>query len=171
MALRAFLALSILASSAGAGAQSTNAPAKPKKAPFSIGISTPTATVRAGSEVIVNIVLTNTSNRELNIDITKAQEPGEIDFALDVRDAKGNAAPHTTWGRRLQGDGSSLPPPMESSSLEVPLKRGKSTRSRIIVNRLYDVSQPGKYTIQVGRSDPYTAAIALSNTLTVTVIP
>ena len=48
---------------------------------------------------------------------------------------------------------------------------GESWRDLILMKNLYDLSQPGQYTIQVRRWDDETKTWVKSNTLTVTVTP
>jgi hypothetical protein len=140
----------------------------PTQAPFSLNISAKDDTVRAGSEVRVKIVLTNTSNREIYIIHEKASDVGEqAGFTLDVRDAGGMVVPFTRYGQLFFNH--------EAVTLGAPspfdLKPGKTLKDEIIVSKLFDLSKPGKYSIQVKRQDDSSTAVVKSNTITVTVTP
>jgi hypothetical protein len=145
-------------------------PSQAAKAPFSISISTPASVVTAGSDVIVNIALTNTSDREIILQNTMvSRNAAEFDYWIDVRDEKGKAAPQTKYGIKLKGDGVHPPAATASNSIDLPFKPGETVRPRIVVNKLFDLSQPGAYTIQVSRFDPESGAAAHSNIIKVTI--
>jgi hypothetical protein len=125
--------------------------------------------VTAGSDVIVNIVLTNTSeSRDHFAEYLVSRNAAEFDYWIDVRDEKGKAAPQTKYGIKLKGDGVHPPAATTSNSFDLPFKPGEIVRPRIVVNKLFDLSQPGVYTIQVSRFDLESGATAHSNIIKVT---
>ena len=133
-------------------------------APFNVTISPETPVVKATHPVIVDVTVTNTSNRRLLI---QERNPA-TDYEFDVRDERGNAVPETDLGRKLKE-----PPtiPMNSRNFGVYLRPNESTKETIALSDLYDLSHPGQYTIQVSRavSNKPKDGVVKSNTITVTV--
>lgn len=63
--------------------------------PFSLTISMPQTTIKAGSEVRVKVVLLNASAREIRLPDEEFSGPGQFGFGLEVRDSHGGLAPLT----------------------------------------------------------------------------
>jgi hypothetical protein len=53
----------------------------------------------------------------------------------------------------------------------VNLRRRKSITQLVNINRLYELSEPGKYFIRVRTADPESTALDKSNTVRVTIVP
>ncbi|MFB3915521.1 MAG: hypothetical protein ACE14M_02250 [Terriglobales bacterium] len=127
--------------------------------PFTLVISTPEETIKAGSQVRLDYVLTNGS-QELLIDnaLTK--------YDIQVRDSQGNLAPLTLSGRELrrkmgQGGGP-----------RITLQPGDDVRGPFAyIEKIYDLTRPGTYTIQVARFDDDSKVLVKSNTISVMVTP
>jgi hypothetical protein len=135
------------------------------KQPFTIAISSKSPTVKAGSSVWVVVQLTNTSDQGLNASAAFSDLTGvDPNFVFDVRDSRGHLAPKRMHDHPELAGGHvvfrTLPP---RGSLTDPADIG----------RLYDLSQPGKYVIQVSRraSDNPKDGVIKSNKITVTVTP
>lgn len=139
-------------------------PAQCQQRPLSIAISTPQSALKVGSEVRIEVTLTNTSNRRVLI---QERNPA-TDYQIDVRDERGTAVPETDFGRKLKE-----PPviPMNSRNFGMYLRPNESTKENIALSDLYDLSHPGQYTIQVSRavSNKPKDGVVKSNTITVTV--
>jgi hypothetical protein len=56
-----------------------------------------------------------------------------------------------------------------NSDVLMTLLPGKTITEEIIVNKLFDLSTPGTYTVQVRRMDNETKTLVISNTIKVTV--
>jgi hypothetical protein len=133
--------------------------------PFSINISGETPVVRAGSDVYINVHLTNTSNHDLD-------DSGSIDdmIGLDpnllfaVRDTRGRLVPKRVYKHPELASG---------SPVNRTVRPGESISEEQRVSGLYDMSRPGQYVIQVSRrvSDNPKDGVLKSNTITVTVTP
>jgi len=171
--------------------------AQSDQVPFSVSIAAESNVFKAGSEVKIRLTLRNISNEE----IPCARNPGprvdrlgEFFAEVEVRDSKGNLAPETKYYRLIRGKAD---PAMKSAALEKPvkgsahpqpqalfggsvavlmLKPGESQDADIVVSKLYDLTQPGEYTISAARrfsqleTDPRSKIIAKSNTLTISII-
>jgi hypothetical protein len=71
--------------------------------PFSIAISTQSDLMKAGSEILVEITLTNTSNHEIRVGKAPGNLPqAESEYSIEVRDSKGRVAPDTDYGRKVR---------------------------------------------------------------------
>jgi len=120
--------------------------------------------VKAGSDISVEVVETNTSLHEIDtVFITKPPGLGELLYRAYVRNEKGDLVPETEYGREIRTGEVAV----GSSSFLGSLKPGQSKIDTLILNKLYDLSQPGKYTVQVEGGDA--KAGTKSNTITVVV--
>lgn len=158
----------LLASVAVAGlltAQSVP-PAKQAEARFSIAITVEPTTVKTGSPLTVNVILTNKSKDTIYLDVS-AQWMAELDFRIEVRDDQGNLAAVTDYGRNVIKHEGGIPIVENYMGVAV-LHPGETLKREISISKLYNLNRPGKYTIQAQRIDDNKAA-AKSNTVTVTV--
>lgn len=159
------------------------------KIPFSITISTAQQVFKVGSKVTIRLLFKNTSDGEVPYErgLGIGVEPhGEFFTNVEVRDAKGELAPETEYYRLLRGKPDPSPRPFTSerpkprpsitgSFVGYLLKSGEAREEDISVSQLYDLSQPGQYTISAWRrlsdvaTNPGSKIIAFSNTLAITV--
>jgi len=155
-ALTVFAALSVAFTAAGAGQSAERESARP---PFTITISALNPSFKAGSHVELRIVMTNTSNQDID-----AEEvfDGSIDasYKYDVLDEQGNPAPR----KNLKG------PYTPNVRMRI-LKPGESTSEVTNVAKWVDFSQPGEYQIQVSRyiGDDEKDGVVKSNTIIITI--
>jgi hypothetical protein len=144
----------------------------PPPAPFSLAISVKEHTVKAGSEVPMQIVLTNTSADQIAIRGGEPPDAGKRDgYILDVRNAAGEFVPNTAY-LNFQPFKAYLFLPGEANFFDRSfhgLKPGETLTNEVILDKLFDLSQPGKYTIQARRADENSKAVAKSNIIKVTV--
>jgi hypothetical protein len=162
------------------------APAQETQVPFSITISAASTAFKANSEVKISLVFKNTSGHEIPYTRgpgTGVERQGELFTSVDVRDAKGELVPDTAYHRALRGkpdkSASSGPPTrlrvMSGSFVDRLLKPGESREEEIVVSKLYDLREPGQYSITAWRrlldlaTHPYSKIVAKSNTLIITV--
>ncbi|PYX10063.1 MAG: hypothetical protein DMG88_03995 [Acidobacteria bacterium] len=143
-------------------------------ASFSLTITALQNPVKAGSEVRIEMVVTNISNREITVSRSNGEGQAEFSgYTAEVRDRKGNLSSETKYGRGLKGEGGTPEAPTVTVTNDIlfPLQPGKKLKDMLIVSRLWDMSQPGVYSIQVQRTDPDTGILVRSNSVTVTVTP
>jgi hypothetical protein len=178
-ALRTRLSMVLLATLSAASSTLGATGAESSLAPFSVSISTRPTTVKTGSEVAIKVTITNTSGSKIEIGRSVGQNEGEMNQDLEILDNQGKRTATTSYGRRVKGEGRERgehgeppPPAIIGSDIFFPIEPGKSIEDIIIANKLYDLSQPGKYTIQVTRFDPYYSKTSVkSNIITLTVTP
>jgi hypothetical protein len=147
-------------------ASKTTAQVASEKPPFTITISTPQATVKAGLDVKVEATMTNTSDQ----DVSYAVGVGPI-INVDVRDAEGKPVSETPEGRKIHGTDRRDGPGGVLTVIRIPLKPGKTLAGESILSKEYDLSKPGKYTVQAHRFDGVSMTMVKSNTITLTVTP
>lgn len=116
------------------------------------------SSVKSGAAIWVDVTLENKSDQDLlvfRVLTSVDDDQGGWLYNADVQNEKGQKPPRTKFKTGI-GSGASI-----------PLQPGKTITDRINICKLYDVSQPGKYSIQVYRPD----GSLRSNTITVTVTP
>jgi len=139
------------------------------KAAASISIRPLASPVKAGSPVMIQVTMINTSDYPFHP--FRTTNPGEY-YTFDVR-RDGTPAVETVNLKRLKKPGQSrpeindnpVPMPYTTSLLFTTIPPHQSLQETVTVSEYYDMSQPGKYIIklQLGR--------AKSNTVTVTAEP
>lgn len=124
------------------------------KGRFLLTISVDQDVIRVGSELKLNVVLANASGeKEIVVGTSSA---GEQNYRISVTDLQGKSPAATKYGRALKGepwvqDGKTLV--MVDKYMLVHLPPSKTLKDTIVLNKLYDLSQPGKYRIQAERYD------------------
>ena len=122
--------------------------------------------VKSGSEVFVNVHITNTSKHNLSLGYDSDSRTGvTFEHHYEVRDSAGNSAAqrkisHPEIGSTGHGWPARILKPAES--MDIPGDR---------ISGLYNLTQPGKYTIQLLRAisgNPKDGEVR-SNTITLTV--
>lgn len=137
-------------------------PSSPEKAetPFTLSIASPQDTIKAGSEVSLLPEVLNTSDHVIVFDPI----PSKLD--IWVRDSQGNLAPLTRKGQEFRKHSD------ETGGGALQMRPGDTAYlGEVMVDKLYDLTRPGKYTIQVSRVDDATKTWVKSNTITITVTP
>ncbi len=154
--LRSLLLVVALPVAAGGWAQSAQ-PSQTAKPPFSISISLAQEVVKAGSEVRLEIVLTNILDQNIVI-----AQCGGTNYQIEVYDSQGKPLPklndcvpkedpdHPGWRSLCPGEVTTASPPGCVPHNQV-LKPQEVLKEETVVSTLYDLSRPGKYTIQVQR--------------------
>jgi hypothetical protein len=146
------------------------APAEPK---ISITIKTAQSTVNVGSDVEVEVEMRNISAGDIFYGAAGVFGAGTTSFKWEIRDNKGRTIPMTEYGIKANHIDPSLegvPPHVHAgSAFAETLGPGKSVVQKLALSKEYDLSKPGKYTIQALHTDGKTDV--KSNTITVTVTP
>jgi len=127
-------------------------------APFSVSITLAQDVVKAGSEVRLDIVLTNTSNE--NIVIAGWEDQNCEIYEIEVHDSDGKRLPQRNECLPSENPNQTTVCVTASSPVvrtctpqnQVVRPHGE-LKEEILVNELYDLSRPGKYTIQAQREN------------------
>jgi hypothetical protein len=134
-------------------------------ASFQIAISAPNDEVQVGADAQVVITLRNTSDRQMLFAHRPGMNNPEFSYRIEVRNAAGREVEETGYGRearqRQQTEGRSVD----------YVQPGMSTAQTAHLERLVNLSRPGRYTVRVSRIDPATRAVVRSNEVTLNVVP
>jgi hypothetical protein len=157
MSIGFLLCFAILAAY-GSGAAQSAKKVKSEAPPFSIVISAAHEVVSTGAPIPAVVTFTNTSSHDIGI----LRAPVEFNFKIDVHDSGGN--------RPSLADGSKVPTePVETRGFSILVAPGEALKIDFEIDKAYDLSKPGTYTIQLSRLDEATKTEAKSNMITVTV--
>jgi hypothetical protein len=130
--------------------------------PFALTLEAEENPVKAGSEVNVDITLSNSSNRAMHMSYGLT----ESDDAFEVRDIQNRIPPETEFARKSKARG------YFSNDHFFYLQPGESLpKAPLVVSKFYDLSRPGKYKIQVSRAVPNAlgGGTIKSNVVTITI--
>ena len=124
---------------------------------------------KVGDEIAIEVTFTNTSDKPILA--APVIPSAEVSYKLDVRDEKGDPVPETSFGRKLRtgkdDSGRETVTVFRTAPLRY-LQPGESIKEQIVVNKMYDLSRPGTYTLQVqAQSDD--EGRAKSNRFTITI--
>jgi hypothetical protein len=130
--------------------------------PFALMLEAEENPVKAGSEVKVDITLSNSSNRAMHMSYGLT----ESDYAFEVRDSQNRIPPETEFARKAKGRG------YFSNDHLFYLQPGESLpKALLVITKFYDLSRPGKYNVEVSRVTPKElgGGTIKSNVVTITI--
>ena len=114
--------------------------------PFKIAITAESSTVVAGSDVWIDVSLTNTSKQDVHEGVMyKDGIDLDTTFRFEVRDEHGKLVPKRTYPHEELRTG---------SVIFRTIRAGQTLTQEQRVSALYDMRKPGKYTIQVWKRNP-----------------
>jgi len=179
MSRKLLLLALVLTIGPAAEAQLCSPASKGGKPPFSLTINTMDQQVASDSLLKARVTLTNISDHDISIWKESTDDEGGTTYKVEVHYDNGKMPPETKLGvvRNGHADEAQLSqvPPDERhlgfSGACLVVKSGKSMTEEVSVSRLYDLSKPGKYVIQVSRVDEVTGMFVKSNAIAVTVTP
>lgn len=129
-------------------------------------IAAPESTVEAGADIPLNITFTNSSHVTLRV-MLSPEEAAEVGYMISVRDSQGRTVPKTDYYQKLLNG-------VHWIGKFTELRPGENLEDDLLLNKLYDMSQPDVYSIQVKRPGmvfPENAIPAQSNIITLTIVP
>lgn len=131
---------------------------------FTLSIATGSSQVVSGEGVRISILLHNQSSEPVVVPNFYQADEGESHYGLIVRLSDGRFAPKTALARGLTV--------WACSAQCGPFGVHPNTdfRDEIIVTKLYDLTVPGRYLIQISATWPPLATVT-SNQLAITVVP
>jgi hypothetical protein len=151
------------------------APARAAEPELSLTVSIAKDGVKAGAEVRLRILLTNLTDHQIQIGRLLHPLGQENEYSFDVRDNQGRKVPLTRYGRAVNGtpdkgdEGQSCG---DCSGFGQDLDPHEKVTDEIVISKIYDLTKPGRYTIQVGRPHRVSReseTIIKSNTITLTI--
>ena len=120
--------------------------AQPPNDPFSVIIAAQWPREKVGSDLPVNVTITNTSTKRITIIDTRRF----CDYDVDIRDGAGDVPPTGKWRQKIKCEG------VEISGRRIirELKPNESYSDLLILKQWYEVDHPGKYQVQIERKIP-----------------
>lgn len=156
------------------GAQGAAVGQSQQVSPFSLTLSPVQAAIIAGTPSKVKITATSASDQPLHF----AYNADNCVSTLNVRDENGNPPPDTALGRAMKYHSGSGSPNrgrgtylLGSGAQDPILDPGAVFTQTCDLDALYDLSQPGAYTIQATLLAGESSVPAQSNIVTLTVTP
>jgi hypothetical protein len=170
------LASTVIVLSAGAALAQTSAANSPEQPDFTLTIRARQPEVKVGAEIRVEVVTTNTSTESFTVTDGNPPPWAEVLYQTYVRNENGELAPETKVGRIIRTRKDEDHPKADvifvgSGAPLRELRPGETTiKDEIVLNRLYDLSKPGKYSVQLVCEDSKNPSKTVkSNTITVIV--
>jgi hypothetical protein len=139
---------------------------------FAVTIATSGSTFKVGDPIIVTIVTTNIWNRDITLGIPKDESAAEFDNVINVWNSSGAKAAKTKYGLFMAGEDPDDPIAGPAwSNVTIILHPGEHETETAQANKMYQMTTPGTYTIQVERGWPQRPQLfARSNAISVTVV-
>ena len=145
--------------------------------PSSITIRANQTILKAGSPIELQVTFTNTSDRGISLFVDKSRSAELSDFGVELTDSKGKVPKITRYHDALTGEKAPREtiadpgntPLIISSGGDAVLAPGKARDFRMDVARLFDVKEPGKYSIRLKRTDPADGIPVMSTLLKITI--
>ncbi len=146
------------------------------EARFSLTIKSVADVVKVGTPIQVDITLRNDSGQEIWVYRENSEDQGGFVYQATVWDEKMATVRETKFARALSGhitpeEAKGAPYVVVRSGAHMALGPGKTITARVNINRLCDIQQPGKYTIELKRFDLDTKSDVKSNKITITLTP
>ncbi|MGH9591296.1 MAG: hypothetical protein ACRD25_12935, partial [Terracidiphilus sp.] len=142
--------------------QSNSSKTNMQEPSFSLEINADKPVIDLGSPVWIMITITNVSDQTIHFGFGRSGNEA-IGFKYDVRNEEGQSL------KRVEHHGDNRPRLPPGSTLSGILQPRKSLGESTMLSDIYELDQPGKYTVQVSRKEPGMAIIR-SNTITITVV-
>src|SRR5262249_21543663 len=122
--------------------------------------------VKAGDPIEITVTMKNMSDHDITMVAVGSNSKAELNYEIIARDKNGEMLNETIYGKGLKGG-------VAGSRKLFTLKPGAEITETSDINKLYDMSMPGEYVIQVEKELPASEGKGMikSNTITVTVTP
>ena len=122
--------------------------------------------VMAGDPIKITVTMKNMSDHDITMVAVGNNSKAELNYEIITRDKNGEMLNKTIYGKGLKGG-------VAGSRKLFTLKPGAEITETSDINKLYDMSMPGEYIIQVEKELPASEGkgTVKSNTITVTVTP
>jgi len=153
-------------------AQMTKNTANEKLPGFAIKVAAPSDPIQLKAPIMVTVTVTNISGQDFYWDSDKGPNRSYKEYGyLLTKD--GREIETTFFHRKLTGkQRADDPQEVESgSSILIQHPPGVMFVFKIDLKRLYEIKEPGVYTLDVSRFDDYSKTTVRSNSLTLKIVP
>jgi hypothetical protein len=118
-----------------------------------------------GADARIVIALRNMSDRQMLFAHRPGADNPEFSYRIEVRNAAGHEVEETAYGREARQR-------QETEGRTVDyVQPGMSAVQTAHLERLVNLTRPGRYMVRVSRVDPATRAVVSSNELTLNLVP
>lgn len=150
----------------GQNSSATIAEKVPAHAPaFSIRVTTHEGPIHLGSPITAIVTVTNVSGKELYMQSNRGKDAAYKDFSIvltkNEREVKTTFFKRKISGKQLPDDPQEVE---DGSSIALPYPPGRMFVMTIDLERLYEITEPGLYKVDVNRLDDYSKTVVHSNT-------
>jgi len=138
---------------------------------FSVTVAPPDGPIRLGSSINITVTVTNISGKEIYWESDRGKDSVYKAFVVLLK--KDGREVETTFFHREISGRQRPDDPREAgsgSSILLPHPPGKMFAMTIDLKRLYEITEPGLYTLDVCRFDDYSKTIVRSKTLTLKIV-
>jgi len=121
--------------------------------------------VMAGDPIEITVTMKNISDHDVTMGKSVGNTQAELDYEIIVRGKNGEMLNETSYKKRIKE--------AAGSWKTFTLKPGEERTETSNINKLYDLSRPGEYTVQVEKELPASEGKGMvqSNTIAITVTP
>jgi hypothetical protein len=147
----------------------TAAPEKQRPDPgFSIFVTASTTLYKLGEPVQVTVTVTNNTNHDVFWSAERVREPQYMACRYDL-ERNGHEVETTFFHRKITGRNRVGDPNEVYSGSSILLREppGKIFDMKIDLARLYEITEPGEYTLRVSRYDEGTRTTVHANVVTI----
>jgi hypothetical protein len=152
--------------------------ATPNQSPppaISLSIAGLENSIKTGPPIKVEATITNESNADVSLIFNAVEDRGGLDYSVSVKNEHSAVPPDTKFGRALKGLTNPAlrteETPVDGSIFFTDLKPRGQWTDTIEISKLFDLTQPGKYSIQLSRFDDVSHSYVKSNVVTITITP
>lgn len=129
-----------------------------------ISISAPKVSVQVGQPISIEVQLKNISGHEIRAGEVVGHNQAELNYIVTMLDSKGRPVPPTSYGTAARSRHV-----MIISEVAKRLGPGQALAQHTELAKLFEITEPGNYTVRVGRIwPPSSKNVVWSNTLTLT---
>jgi hypothetical protein len=138
---------------------------------YSITVAPPADPIRLGSPINVTVTVKNISDKEIYWESEFSDTAYQAFTTLLTKD--GSAVETTFFGRKVRGKQRPGDPPeaQHGSSILSSVAPGKSFTLTLDLKRLYEITDPGLYILDVSRMRDDDVTIVRAKTLTLKIVP
>ena len=126
--------------------------------PFTDVISAPAGTIKSGSNVRIDITIKSNSSERMTL---RDNRLGPQEAGISIWDSSGNQLPPRDEFKSY----------FTLSRFGMIIDPGKSIIESVDLNRWFDLTKPGQYTVQAKKRIPGSKSFVESNKLIITLVP
>lgn len=159
----AVMITTLMTASTFSGAQTTSANRGPAS-PISLTLKPVKSMVKSGQDVLLVVTLRNKTDHLTPVYREQSDDQVGWVYRVEIQGRSGGKPPETEYARDIAAG------TLRAGGVTA-LGAGKTIVDTINVSKLFDLSHPDKYTIEVKRVDPASKSDVVSNRIVISVVP